>query len=110
MVSLWSLSFGRAPRLIWAKVVSSIEHTSAHKVLRSKAQCSTRLKPYIHGTNILDLTNTGALGGVVPRTSDIKIDSSGEDKKIKRRGKVGESVTLSWEINDKKRKEKKKEL
>ena len=68
MVSLWSLSFGRVPKLIWAKVVSPIEHTSAHKVLRSRAQCSTRLKPRIRGINTLDLMNIGALGGVVPCT------------------------------------------
>ena len=69
MLSLWSLSFRRVSRLIWTKAMSLIEHKSALKVLRSKAQCLRRLKPHIRGTNTLDHTNVGALGGTMPRTS-----------------------------------------
>ena len=68
MVSLQFLSFRRVSRLIGAKAASLIEHTSALKVLMSKAQCPTRLKPRIRGTNTLDHTNVGALGGTIPRT------------------------------------------
>jgi len=73
MVSLRSLSFRRVSRLIGAKAVSLIEHTSVLKILRSKVQCPTRLKPRIHGANTLDHTNVGALGGTVPRTIPIWI-------------------------------------
>ena len=68
MASMRSLSFRRVSRLIWTKTASPIEHTSALKVLRSKAQCPTRLKPRIRGTNTLDHTNVGALGGTIPHT------------------------------------------
>ena len=71
MVSLWSLSFRKVSRLIWTKAASPIEHISALKVLRSKAQCSTRLKLRIHGTHTLDHTNIGALGGTMPCTLSI---------------------------------------
>ena len=73
MVSLRSLSFRRVSRLIGAKAVSLIEHTSVLKILRSRVQCPTRLKPRIHGANTLDHTNVGALGGTVPRTIPIWI-------------------------------------
>ena len=66
MVSVWSSCFRRVSRLIRAKAASPIEHTSALKILRSKAQCPTRLKPHIRGANILDHTNVGALGGDRP--------------------------------------------
>ena len=66
MVLVWSLSFRRVSRLIRAKAMSLTEHTSALKILRSKAQCPTRLKPHICGANILDHTNVGALGGNRP--------------------------------------------
>ena len=78
MVSLWSLSFGRVLRLIWTKAASPIEHTSALKVLRSKAQCPTRLKSHIRGTNTLDHTNVGALEGTMPRTTSIRKGLLGE--------------------------------
>ena len=61
MVSVWSLSFRKVSRLIGAKAASPIEHTSALKILRSKAQCPTRLRLHIHGANTLDHTNVGAL-------------------------------------------------
>ena len=73
MVSLQFLSFRRVSRLIGAKAASLIEHTSALKILRSKAQCPTRLKPRIHGTNTSDHTNVGVLGGTVPRTPLLKL-------------------------------------
>ena len=37
--------------------MSPIEHTSALKILRPKAQCLTRLRPNIRGVNTLDHTN-----------------------------------------------------
>ena len=66
MVSVWSLCFRRVSRLIGVKAASPIEHTSALKILRSKAQCPTRLKPYIRGANTLDHTNVGAMRGNRP--------------------------------------------
>ena len=68
MVSMRSLSFRRVSRLIEARAMSPIEHTSALKILRPKAQCLTRLRPNIRGVNTLDHTNVGALGGTFPRT------------------------------------------
>ena len=46
--------------------MSPIEHTSALKILRPKAQCLTRLRPNIRGVNTLDHTNVGALGEPSP--------------------------------------------
>ena len=63
MVLVWSLSFRRVSSLIGAKATSPIEHISALKILRSKAQCPTRLRPHIRGANTLDHTNVGAGGG-----------------------------------------------
>ena len=72
MVSVQSLSFRRVSRLIGAMAASPIEHTSKIKILRSKAQCLTRLRPHIRGANTLDHTNVGALGGTVPHTPAIR--------------------------------------
>ena len=67
MVSSWSLSFGRVPRLIWAKAVSPIEHICAHKVLRSKAQCPTRLKSRIR--DIRSYEHRSPRGSLAPYTT-----------------------------------------